>query len=128
MKTKISILAALVLSACGTVTQVPPQFYRAQGQADQLAISGTLSQSKGVFTDTNDITVSINGETVIKGTIEKGSKEFPGMYAGKPVSADCSVVSAGSVASYLLNGSDRTDVKCTVYVAGERAANLVMVP
>ncbi|ALS61848.1 hypothetical protein [Pandoraea norimbergensis] len=62
MKTKIAILAALVLSACGTVTQVPPQFYRAQGQADQLAMS------------------------------------------------------------------DRTDVKCTVYVAGERAANLVMVP
>lgn len=128
MKKRITALAVLALSACGTVTQVPPQFYRAQGQTDQLAIAGTLSQSKGVFSDTNDITVTINGETVIKGTIEKGTKEFPGTYAGKPVSADCAVVSAGSIASMLLSGSDRTDVKCTVYVAGERAANLVMVP
>lgn len=124
----LAFLAALALAGCATTTQAPAQFYRAAGQSDQLAIAGTLHQTIGLTSASNDVSITINGQRVAGGTFSGGSMEFHGSYAGKPVLADCAAVAAGNFMYQMTYGFDRTDVKCTVFLAGDRAANFLMVP
>ena len=113
MKTLI-LLSLLALSACATTYTSPTQYYRAAGQTDRLAISGTLLRSPGMTTVTNTVDIFINGRRVTGGEFSGGSAEFFGDFDGKPVSADCSTVLSG----------DLVNVRCVVYVSGERAATL----
>lgn len=126
-KSAATIAAALLLSACSTTAATGAHYYRAQGAAAQLAISGTLEQSQGLVSVSNTVTVTIDGAAVITGTFT-GFAELSGTHAGKPVTADCTAAAAGSFSHQFWYGYDRTDVQCVVFVAGERAARLLLVP
>lgn len=128
MKRGLLVVAALLLSACASNATAPAQYYRAAGQQEQLAVAGTLQQTQGLTTATNQVSVTINGQRVAGGEFSGGSAEFSGSFNGKPVIADCSAIAAGNLMHQLTWGYDRTDVKCLVFIAGERAANLMLVP
>lgn len=118
----------LLVAACASTANAPAQYYRAAGQPDQIAVAGSLKQSQGLLSATNQVSITINGQTVASGEFSGGSAEFSGAFNGKPVLADCSAVAAGNLMHQLTWGYDRTDVKCLVFVAGERAANLMLIP
>lgn len=128
MKRLACLVLPLALAACASTAVAPSQYYRSAGAADQVAIAGTLRQSDGLFSTSNDVAITFNGERVAGGVFTGGSAEFSGTHGGKPVLADCSAVAAGSMSHILMWGSDRTDVKCTVFIAGERAASFLLVP
>jgi hypothetical protein len=126
MKALIAALA-LALSACATQSTAPTQHYRAAGQADQIAISGTLRQKPGFMTRemNNDVSILINGQVVASGNFTGGAIELTGFYSGKPVLADCSAIASGA---YAWGGMNPANVRCIVTIAGERAAALLLVP
>lgn len=127
MKTLIAA-AALALAACATTSTSGTHYYRANDSATPVSISGTLVQSIGLASATNDVSILFNGAKIAGGTFSGGSATFSGTHDGKPVLADCSAIAAGSFSYQLAYGFDRTDVKCSIFVAGQIAASLLLVP
>jgi len=118
MKTTASaILAAALLSACATVSNAPPQPYRAKGESDAVMVSGTARQTSAFFV-TTEIDILINGAFAAGGTIESAPATFTGNHAGKPVIADCAPSFNGYTYTY----------QCIVSINGERAAALTLTP
>ena len=128
MKLAFALALCAAVAGCASTANAPSQFYRSAGQSDQIAIAGTLKQGFGLSSPSNEVAITINGQRVAGGSFNGGSAEFAGTYESKPVIADCSAVAAGSIGHQLLWGSDRVDVKCLVFVAGERAASFLLVP
>ena len=93
-----------VLLAC---SPVPKELYRAPGADSAWEISGNYKDH------TNELTITINGETVIKGTVNHrtGEDTLTGNYDGRAISVTCA-----SVESYLM-----PQERCTVLVNGEQA-------
>lgn len=128
MSRSILAAASLALSACSTTATTGAHYYRAPGAADQIAISGQLEQSQGMFAASNSITILIDGAAVMSTSFSGGFADLSGTHAGRPVTATCAAAAAGSVSHQLMWGYDRTDVQCIVFVNGERAAQLRLSP
>lgn len=120
------LVLALALAGCATHSAAPSQYYRAVGATDQLAISGTLRQRPGFMTRdmNNQVAIMINGQQVAGGTFTGGALELAGSYDGKPVTVDCSAIASGGFSF----STNPTNVKCLVFIAGDRAASLLLAP
>lgn len=110
---RIFILTVALLIGC-TTTVSSTQSYRpanypgAAWSIGARAESGTLSV---------EITVTINGQAIANGTLSdlKPSDNFTGMFEGRNILAECSLVNTGQ----FTYGHE-----CIVFVDNERAAQL----
>ena len=119
---------ALTLAGCATTSQSGAHYYRAEGSAAPITITGTLTQSIGFAAAENAVSIQINGARVAGGSFSGGSATFSGTHNNRPVIADCAAIAAGSFGHQMMYGFDRTDVKCTVLISGQLAASLLLVP
>ncbi len=103
------VVAVSGLPACAPM---PKELYTPPGADRAWEISGQYKDH------TNELTITINGASVIKGTVDhrRGQNTLTGSYDGRPISVTCT-----SEANYLLP-QDR----CTVLVDGEQAAVLTL--
>lgn len=118
---KIAAISVLLLSACASTSTAPPSYYRAKGENNQVAISGTISQTRGMFAKNNAVEILFDGQKVMAGEVSPEG-EFAATWKGKPVAASCFAVTQQTWQGRL------TTVKCVVTIDGERAANLVLDP
>ena len=108
MKIFYTLFFMFILSSCASA---PSQLYRpANYNGSPWNISGEMNHF------TNRITIKINNNVVIDGTLSflSGDGEFFGYYESKQVTASC-MTSMGSF-------SEKTN--CFVFVDGEKAATL----
>lgn len=125
MKKLLIALSILTITACATRgTFIPaPQAYRAQGETEQITITGKLEQelNQGVFTASlkSDLIIYFNNEAQIIGSLDQqGTAELVGKpYKDKPTSASCSSKQTSATTS---------ELRCIVFVGNERAATLTM--
>jgi len=103
------VLAVSVLLACAPV---PKERYTPPGADRPWEISGNHKDH------TNELTITINGDPVIKGTVDhrRGEDALTGSYEGRAISVTCT-----SVDNYAV-----PQERCTVLVDGEQAAVLTL--
>lgn len=108
MKTLL-LLALLALAGCATTA--PSTTYRSAGQIDAWQIGGEYNGGSGII-------ITINGKKVIEESMGLfagvGSREFNGVFQGKPIMAECEYKRTFG-AAYM---------QCMVFVNNERAATL----
>lgn len=112
------IIAASLLAGCATIHQAGSQPYRARGTDQAHNVSGQLEFRDALFTLIHDVTITIDGATVIRGELSSGGTGIlHGTWKGRPIEADCTKVQA-SVWSKSYN------VRCIVISDNERMASL----
>lgn len=116
-------LMAIALAACSTV-QSPQSFYRAPGDAAQLAIGGTVTQRVFALTAngySHQVEITINGETVIIGDMGgANSADYSTQWQGRHITASCMTLASDRFLSRA------PTARCLIFVNGERAGTVSM--
>ena len=118
MKPTALILATLILIGCATTRQSPSQPFRAKGTDSAIMIAGRVDITDPLFTTGHDLTISVNGEQVIKQPIGAGTMDASGTWQGKPVLSLCSRERNIWTGAYTIS--------CRVIIDGEYAGTLQM--
>lgn len=123
MKPITAAALALAVSACSTVSHSPPSYYRAAGDTEQIVIGGSIDQSAALTANgySHEITITINGETVISADMGGASaQDYSADWKGRKVSATCLVIASDR----LFNR--RPGARCLVFINGERAGTVAL--
>jgi hypothetical protein len=111
-------LALLTLAGCAATTRnTPAQPYRSP-DGRSAVISGRLDVTDPVFTSGHDLTITIDGQDVIKASIGDGNTDLTGAWNGKKILALCSRERNIWTGAYA--------IACRVLIDGDFAATLKM--
>jgi hypothetical protein len=109
---KLIVFVFVLLAGCASTA--PSQFYRAQGEDKQIAISGVFEPLDGL---NGSITITLDGQKAVYKKLDFSMNfEAAGKYQDKAVSAVCNKQENGGL-TYSIN--------CLVLIDNERAATLV---
>lgn len=127
MKRATFLALAVALTACAQAPITSPAgFYRPRGADDQLQITATISP-ESVFSSDRTITILIDGSPAASGP---SNRSFSSTWRSRKIEADChhggGVFTGLTAATLSLVGADRPDVRCMVFINGERAASLAL--
>ena len=118
MRRLITLALALTACACATTRQSPAQPFRAKGSDSPIMLAGRIDVTDPVFTTGHDLTITINGDQVIKQPIGSGTFDATGTWQNKPVLSLCSRERNIWTGAYTIS--------CRVIIDGEFAGTLQM--
>jgi len=127
---KFSFAAALVLSlsACTTTIQSGSHYYRAAGESASVSISGTATRDELALSPEFTVDIRADGTPICSGPAP--GKLF-GSLRGKTVECDC-MTTSGATSCALIGSSfscsQESNLRCFVFVDGERAADIAFKP